>query len=319
MRHSVLYVRRHRIARIPEARNCSSSTHPFRFRSVVFHWVCSSEEKTIYKNFYSKFVIFFIIFRRMTGSRINGARSHSNLFTNPSDNSSNSTSPDQSPTNSPSHSILIDPYRRSSHEPLSFESICNDQNRSSECNQINEPGCDVGSLSESNLKKMQPLLWLELASLFDKHHINLDKRKPFKRKRKEEGNLFGVSLNALVRRDQQVTGEDSSLVPMLLQDILKELTMRGAREEGILRIPGNKQRTEFLYVELEKNFYLRYESVNELLAKAGVHDLSTLLKRWLRELPMPLLATELVHLFYQSHGKDCFSSCVCVCVMHRKS
>lgn len=239
---------------------------------------------------------------RMTGSRINGARSHSNLFTHPSDNSSNSTSPDQSPTNSPSNSILIDPYRRSSHEPLSFESICNDQNRSSECNQLNEPGCDVGSLSESNLKKLQPLLWLELASLFDKHQINLDKRKPFKRKRKEEGNLFGVSLNALVRRDQQVTGEDSSLVPMLLQDILNELTIRGAREEGILRIPGNKQRTEFLYVELEKNFYLRYDTVNEVLSKAGVHDLSTLLKRWLRELPMPLLATELVHLFYQSHA-----------------
>lgn len=245
------------------------------------------------------------VFRRLTGSRINGARSHSNLFEHPSDNSSNSTSPDQSPANSPSrHSILIDPYRRSSHEPLSFESICNDQNRSSECsNQLNEPGCDVESLSESNLKKLQPLLWLELASLFDKHHINLDKRKPFKRKRKEEGNLFGVSLNALVRRDQQVTGEDSSLVPMLLQDILKELTIRGAREEGILRIPGNKQRTEFLYVELEKNFYLRYDTVHELLEKAGVHDLSTLLKRWLRELPMPLLATELVHLFYQSHGK----------------
>lgn len=240
----------------------------------------------------------------MTGSRINAARSHSNLYAHPSDNSSNSTSPDQSPANSPSrHSILLDPYRRSSHEPLSFESICNDQNRSSECNQINEPGCDVSSLSESNLKKLQPLLWLELASLFDKHQINLDKRKPFKRKRKEEGNLFGVSLNALVRRDQQVTGEDSSLVPMLLQDILKELTLRGAREEGILRIPGNKQRTEFLYVELEKYFYLRYETTHELLAKAGVHDLSTLLKRWLRELPFPLLATELVHLFYQSHGR----------------
>lgn len=267
----------------------------------MFDWVKLPNINDEIKNFNLKF----LIFRRMNGSRINGARSHSNLYTQPSDNSSSSTSPDQSPANSPSrHSILIDPYRRSSHEPLSFESICNDQNRSSECNDhLNEPGCDVGSLSESNLKKLQPLLWLELASLFDKHHINLDKRKPFKRKRKEEGNLFGVSLNALVRRDQQVTGEDSSLVPMLLQDILNELTVRGAREEGILRIPGNKQRTEFLYVELEKNFYLRYETVHELLEKTGVHDLSTLLKRWLRELPMPLLATELVHLFYQSHGK----------------
>lgn len=57
-----------------------------------------------------------------------------------------------------------------------------------------------------------------------------------------EGNLFGVSLNALVRRDQQVTGEDSSLVPLILQGILRELVHRGAKEEGILRVPGHKQK-----------------------------------------------------------------------------
>lgn len=57
-----------------------------------------------------------------------------------------------------------------------------------------------------------------------------------------EGNVFGVSLNALVRRDQQVTGEDTSLVPLLLQGILTELTNRGAKEEGILRVPGHKQK-----------------------------------------------------------------------------
>lgn len=83
-----------------------------------------------------------------------------------------------------------------------------------------EPGCDIDQLNETELKKLQPLLWLELASIFDRYNVAFDKRKPFKRKRKEEGNVFGVSLNALIRRDQQVTGEDSTLVPLLLQGIL---------------------------------------------------------------------------------------------------
>lgn len=77
---------------------------------------------------------------------------------------------------------------------------------------------------------------------------------------------------------------------------------RGAKEEGILRVAGNKQKTEMLYNELEQNFYAKHEKVNGILKKAGVHDLSALLKRWLRELPTPLLANDLVHLFYQTAG-----------------
>lgn len=189
---------------------------------------------------------------------------------------------------------------------------------------LHESCCDIDNVSEGDFKRLQPLLWLELASLFDKNHVALDKRKPFKRKRKEEGNVFGVSLNALVRRDQQITGEDTTLVPLILQAILSELRLRGAKEEGILRVPGHKQKvysyhdktrlysiieriifiqqTETLYNEIEHNFYYKPEKVEPLIKKAGVHDLSALLKRWLRELPQPLLANDLVHLFYQTNG-----------------
>jgi len=59
--------------------------------------------------------------------------------------------------------------------------------------EIKEPSCDVDNLTEADLKKLQPLLWLELASLFDKNHVSLDKRKPFKRKRKE-GNFLKFHL-----------------------------------------------------------------------------------------------------------------------------
>lgn len=83
---------------------------------------------------------------------------------------------------------------------------------------------------------------------------------------------------------------------------LDNLRTRGTTEEGILRVAGNKQKTEMLYNELEQNFYAKHEKVSGILKKAGVHDLSALLKRWLRELPTPLLANDLVHLFYQTAG-----------------
>lgn len=92
------------------------------------------------------------------------------------------------------------------------------------------------------MTKLQPLFWLELATLFDKHKVNLDKRKPFKRRRKEEGKLFSVSLNALIRRDQQMTEEDSSMVPLFVQGICAEISLRGVKEEGILRVAGHKQK-----------------------------------------------------------------------------
>lgn len=239
---------------------------------------------------------------------MSGSLSHNNLFSNVNngcDSSSphNASSPDQSPTNSPMrHSILS---AASSQEPVSFENMCRESVSVQEWEWIREPCCDVATLNESDLKNLQPLLWLELASLFDRHQVSLDKRKPYKRKRKEEGRVFGVSLNALVRRDQQVTGEDSSLVPLLLQGFLDELMLRGIKEEGVLRVPGNKQKIEMLYAELEQNFYTKPENVPSILAKAGVHDLSALLKRWLRELPLPLLANDLIHLFYQTSGTCC--------------
>lgn len=77
---------------------------------------------------------------------------------------------------------------------------------------------------------------------------------------------------------------------------------RGTKEEGILRIAGNKQKTEQLYNELEQNFYAKHDKVSAILRRAGVHDLSALLKRWLRELPTPLLANDLLHLFFQTAG-----------------
>lgn len=189
------------------------------------------------------------------GQHISGTRSHTNLYNdNQSNEDSGNSSSEQSPPNSPPRSSLLCSVEnsplRSSYEPVSFESMIKQTSTPHESSQKlwqlqqdhRESCCDIDKVSEGDFKRLQPLLWLELASLFDKNHVALDKRKPFKRKRKEEGNVFGVSLNALVRRDQQITGEDTTLVPLILQAILSELRLRGAKEEGILRVPGHKQK-----------------------------------------------------------------------------
>jgi hypothetical protein len=168
----------------------------------------------------------------------------------------NTSSSPSSLQNSPTHNILG--FAKSSplhggrvrDVPVSFENMIRETDKSVDSvdgwDIVDEPCNDVNDIPEGDLKKLQPVLWLELAALFDKNSVSLDKRKPFKRKRKEEGNVFGVSLNALVRRDQQKTGEDTSLVPLIVQGILNELVRRGAKEEGILRIPGNKQKVQKL-------------------------------------------------------------------------
>lgn len=183
-------------------------------------------------------------------------RSHNNLYVDNESSSTSSTSSSPSPGNSPPRtsdmlnfvkSNSSTPYRRQpSDATVSFESMIRETEKSSDSSSEwevqDEPCSDINIIPEGDIKKLQPVLWLELATLFDKNKITLDKRKPFKRKRKEEGNVFGVSLNALVRRDQQVTGEDTSLVPLVVQSILGELISRGAKEEGILRIAGHKQK-----------------------------------------------------------------------------
>ncbi|KAH8354928.1 hypothetical protein KR093_001695, partial [Drosophila rubida] len=190
---------------------------------------------------------------------------------------------------------------QSSRDGISFESMCRDNSSQDNgidavdnCVIIQESYSDIDTINEIDLKRLQPVFWLELATVFDRNQVSLDKRKPFKRRRKEEGSLFGVSLNALIRRDQQLSGKDSTLVPQFLEGLLEELMKRGTREEGILR-------TELIYNELESSFYQKPEKFSQLLSGASVHELSALLKRWLRELPQPLLSSELIQLFYQCH------------------
>ena len=231
--------------------------------------------------------------RRNSGSHATVTRSHSSLYglTRPAD-----------------ESLITHPLNRtSSHGHLSFEDMC----RANEVKQQSwnadtlvsddiQNRLGVEMLSQRDLTRLQPLLWLELTAVFDRYNVPLKKRKPNKRRTKA-GNLFGVSLSTLLLRDSQLTSEENN-IPLVFQKLVNELTKRGVKEEGILRVGGHKQKVESICMQLETDFYYKPKEMDKLLKRMSCHDLSAVLKKLLRDLPQPLLTVELIDAFYQSHG-----------------
>ncbi|XP_077272530.1 rho GTPase-activating protein conundrum-like isoform X2 [Temnothorax americanus] len=231
--------------------------------------------------------------RRSPGNHAAVTRSHSSLYglTRPADGN-----------------LIARPLSRtSSHGHLSFEEMCKTNEAKSQVwssdNLMTDDDYarqDVELLSQRDFTRLQPLLWLELTAIFDKYNIPLTRRKPNKRRRKT-GNLFGVSLSTLLLRDSQLTSEENN-IPLVFQKILNELTKRGVKEEGILRVGGHKQKVEIICTELETDFYCKPKEIDKLFERTPCHDLSAVLKKLLRDLPQPLLTVELIDAFYQSHG-----------------
>ncbi|BES92187.1 RhoGAP [Nesidiocoris tenuis] len=158
----------------------------------------------------------------------------------------------------------------------------------------------VDFLADEDLQTLHPLVFLELTAIMDSSGLRVGKTKPYKRKRKEDGNLFGVSLSTLLERDRQIVSENHK-VPLVFQKVLGELERRCIWEEGLLRLGGNSQRVDALCSKLEREFYSRPEVADHLIATAAPHDLATCLKKLLRQLPQPLLTNQLINTFYQAH------------------
>lgn len=91
-----------------------------------------------------------------------------------------------------------------------------------------------------------------------------------------------------------------------MMQVLAELERRGLQEEGLLRVAAHKQKVQALCDTVEKDLYVRPERVDALLLRAPVHDLATLLKRLIRDLPESLLTNQLVDLFYQAHSQSIY-------------
>ncbi|XP_013192000.2 rho GTPase-activating protein conundrum isoform X2 [Amyelois transitella] len=192
----------------------------------------------------------------------------------------------------------------SGQQPLSFEHKFNLDRQMLDHEEMwpeEDSTVDIESVSEPQLKRLPPLLWLELTALFDRYSLPFQKRKPPKKKRKEEGSVFGVSLETLVRKDMIMWEETWSCVPSIIRALAAALRAR-SQDEGLLRVPGNKQKIEALCQLIEQRWYVARGAVEAALARASSHDLAAVFKRLLRALPQPPLTMELMRLFYNTYA-----------------
>nr|XP_019605816.1 PREDICTED: rho GTPase-activating protein 40 isoform X7 [Rhinolophus sinicus] len=148
----------------------------------------------------------------------------------------------------------------------------------------------TGDLSLEDMKKIHALALIEFTALCDVLGLELKRSKAGKRKATET-RLFGVSLEALLEADRKTL--PSTQVPLVLQALLSCLEKRGLDTEGILRVPGSQARVKGLEQKLERDFYTGLFSWEEVRH----NDASDLLKRFIRELPTPLLTAEYLPAF----------------------
>uniref|UniRef100_A0A8C3SMN2 Rho GTPase activating protein 40 n=1 Tax=Chelydra serpentina TaxID=8475 RepID=A0A8C3SMN2_CHESE len=148
----------------------------------------------------------------------------------------------------------------------------------------------IGDLSPQDMKKIPTLALIELTALCDILGLELKRNKAAKQKAKEN-RLFGVPLSTLLENDQKLI--PNTKVPLILQALLSCLEKKGLDTEGILRVSGSQTRIKSLEEKLESDFYtglFRWDEVRQ-------NDVSGLLKRFIRELPIPLLTAEYLPAF----------------------
>ncbi|XP_026319634.1 rho GTPase-activating protein conundrum isoform X2 [Hyposmocoma kahamanoa] len=192
----------------------------------------------------------------------------------------------------------------SGQQPLSFEHKFNLDRQMMEHEEEwpeDDSTIDIENIGEPQLKRLQPLIWLELTTMFDRYSLPFQKRKPPKKKRKEEGAVFGVALETLLRKDMILWEETWSSVPSVVRALITALRAR-TQDEGLLRVPGNKQKIESLCQLIERQWYEDRGAVEAALSRASSHDLAAVFKRLLRALPQPPLTQELMRLFYHTYA-----------------
>ncbi|KAK2861877.1 hypothetical protein Q5P01_001410 [Channa striata] len=157
------------------------------------------------------------------------------------------------------------------------------------------PKCRLGvtriqDLSHTDMKKVRQLALIDMTALCDLLELEVKRHKSGKRKIPESP-LFGVPLATLLENDQKTKPHTST--PLFLQELLSFLEKKGVDAEGILRVPGSQSRIKLLQQDLETHFYSGHFSWDEV----SPNDAAALLKKFIRELPAPLLTSEYLNTF----------------------
>ncbi|XP_019124264.2 rho GTPase-activating protein 40 isoform X2 [Larimichthys crocea] len=157
------------------------------------------------------------------------------------------------------------------------------------------PKCRLGvtriqDLSHTDMKKVRQLALIDMTALCDLLELEVKRHKTSKRKTPDSP-LFGVPLATQLENDQKI--KPNTTTPLFLQTLLSFLEKKGVDSEGILRVPGSQSRIKLLQQNLEANFYSGQVSWDEV----SPNDAAALLKKFIRELPAPLLTAEYLNTF----------------------
>ncbi|EPS38566.1 hypothetical protein H072_7683 [Dactylellina haptotyla CBS 200.50] len=119
-----------------------------------------------------------------------------------------------------------------------------------------------------------------------------------KNKKQKKNGVFGVPLEQLIEKDDAESslgiGPGTLRVPALLDDTITAMKQLDMSVEGVFRKNGNIRRLKELTVMIDSG------NENVDLVKEGPVQVAALLKKFLRELPDPLLTFKLYKLFIVS-------------------
>ena len=148
----------------------------------------------------------------------------------------------------------------------------------------------------SLIESRKPTVWNLFGRAFNKEGKKVGKKK----------GIFGVSLNILVEKEGAESthgvGPGALRIPVLIDDAVSAMRQMDMSVEGVFRKNGNIRRLKEL-AELIDN---KYEQVD--LNRESPVQVAALVKKFLREMPDPLLTFKLYRLFVISQSKfSCLS------------
>jgi hypothetical protein len=121
-----------------------------------------------------------------------------------------------------------------------------------------------------------------------------------KKKGKKKG-VFGVSLDSLLEKEgtesSHGVGPGALRIPAVVDDAVSAMRQMDMSVEGVFRKNGNIRRLK----ELSEMIDNRYDEVD--MSKENPVQIAALLKKFLREMPDPLMTFKLHRLFVTAQSK----------------